>query len=400
MRNIRVLHIFNPSLKTRFGGQNVTWKYNFNSWDNPGVEHFCLNVESNQVESAIKFFRFEYPSEQPSLISRVERLLWINKLFRGLRKYSHEYDILHFHVLWWGGLLAAHWAKKRNIPTIYESVLLGADTPGDIKHQQIGNIKVNLLKDFSRILAISDFLAQDYLENGFSQGQVATLMNSVDTTLFHPVSGNEERNALRKQHGLPMNSTILIFVGSIIHRKGVDILIEAFKQMSLSNPDLYLLLVGPNNKQENPSLDENWIRSLQENLKAANLTSKVNFLGLVSDRKPLAELYMASDVFIFPSRKEGLGNVILEAMASGLPVIVSDLEVFEGLIKNDVNGLTVPVEDASALAKAGTDLVYYLDQRERYSNKAREDTLKYFSFPAWQAKLVEIYHSLIRGQNT
>lgn len=392
---MKILHIFPPSLKTRFGGQNVTWKYNFNAWDDPSVEHYCLDSSENQVQPATAIFDFDYPSMQFSL-DRVDRFLWIFRLFKNLRRHADDYDVIHFHILWWGGLLAARWAKKRNIPTIYESILLDADTPSGILKQSCGKLKVALLRNFSCILAISDFLAQDYLKNGFSQEQVVTLVNSVDTTLFHPLSSDEEKAEIRRRVGLPVDATIIIFVGSIIHRKGVDVLVEAFTQMNKSNHNLYLLLVGPHTKQENPSIDENWINHLQNNLAEANLTSKVNFLGLVSERNHLAELYKASDAFMFPSRKEGLGNVILEAMASGLPVITSDLDVFEGLVQNDVNGLTIPVEDANNLAQAGLELIDNPQRKERYSNKAREDTIGHFSFSVWQAKLIEVYNNLIQ----
>ena len=109
----------------------------------------------------------------------------------------------------------------------------------------------------------------------------------------------------------------------------------------------------------------------------------------------MADLYRTSDIFVFPSRVEGLGNVILEAMASGLPVIVSDLPVFEGVIRHNVNGVTVPVEDIPATAQAIMKLINSPILAEEYGRKAREDAVQNFSFSSWQSRLVEVYQRLI-----
>jgi hypothetical protein len=74
-------------------------------------------------------------------------------------------------------------------------------------------LKLKLLKQYTGILAISDFLAEDYLANGFKTDQVHLLENSVDTGLFHPAANNKEKQALRAKYHLPAESTILIFCG-------------------------------------------------------------------------------------------------------------------------------------------------------------------------------------------
>ena len=391
---IRVLHIFAPNFKSRFGGPIFDWQYAFSCWSDHSVEHFILDDEENKLVNAREAFNFQLSSSQV-MISRGKRAIWGFSLIYNLSRFRADYDVVHFHILWWGSLLAAAWAKWHRIPTIYQSVLLDADTPGNMIKERLGRLKVALLKNFTRILALSDFLAQDYLNNDFSKDQVVTLMNSVDTQLFRPSQNEEEKSVLRKKFGLPIDKTILIFVGSIIHRKGVDILIEAYKQLSQKLPDLYLLLVGPHNIQENPSLDENWIASLQANLAEANLSSKVNFLGLVSDRQSLSELYRASDIFVFPSRKEGLGNVVLEAMASGLPVVSSDLPVLRNVIFPGENGLVFPVGDSAALTKSLRTLMDNSTLCIQIGGKAQSFVNQQLSFPGWQSKITELYRDIL-----
>ena len=395
---IRVAHIFAPNFKHRFGGPIFDWKYAFSKWNDPEIEHLVFDYETNQLGKADEVFDFQFSASQKS-ISSIERAVWALSLTRNLSRLASNYDVIHFHILWWGSLIAAGWAKKRSLPTIYQSVLLDADTPGSIRKERFGNIKIDLLKNFSCILAISDCLAQDDLENGFDEKQIVTLMNSVDTTLFQPVADKGEKVNLRQRFGLPINTTVLIFVGSVIHRKGVDVLVEAFIRLLQNNPDVFLLLVGPHTLKENPSLDENWVTSLEQRLAEAKSATNARFLGLVSDRQKLADLYRASDIFVFPSRVEGLGNVILEAMATGLPVVVSDLPVFKDVVKNTVNGITVRLEDVSDTERAVLELIDNPVMAEGFAKKAREVAVQQFSFSSWQSRLVEIYQSLSIKKN-
>lgn len=391
---MRVLHIFAPNFKKRFGGPIFDWQYAFSQWNNPTVYHLVLDHDENKLFDASKAFDFELSSSQV-MTSRVKRATWVYSLIFNLSRFRADYDIVHFHVLWWGSLLSAAWAKWQRIPTVYQSVLLDADTPGNILRERFGRLKVVLLKNFTCILAISEFLAQDYLRHGFKQGQVVTLMNSVDTSMFHPSNASEDKGRLRQKYGLPLSSTILFFVGSVIQRKGVDILVAAFIKLSQTFPDLYLLLVGPHNAQENPSLDKHWVVSLKQDLATADLASSTNFMGMVSDRQTLADLYRASDIFVFPSRKEGLGNVVLEAMASGLQIVVSDIPVLDRVICNGVNGIRVPLEDVAATASAIIRIIENPTMSTSIASAARINAVEKFSFSAWQAQLVEIYNRLI-----
>ncbi len=391
---LRVLHIFPPSLRTRFGGQNITWKYNFSKWSDTSIIHLVLDNEQNRIVSPEEAFDFIYPDKQTST-STLGRLLWIPILLRNLRRKKNEYDILHFHILWWGSLLAAHWAQRNGIPSLYESVLLDADTPGSIGQENLGSIKLNLLKSFTGIIAISPFLKTDYLANGFTEDRVFLLINSVDSDLFCPIGGPEDKQNLREKLNLPVDDILLLFVGSVIHRKGFDILLRSFGNVLDKFRQCRLLVVGPANRNENPSLDESFIKYQRDWLEVRKIESKVTFLGLVNDRIKLAKIYQAADIFVFPSRVEGLGNVVLEAMASGLPIVVSDLPVLRGVIENRVNGLIVALEDADATAEAINFLIENPEIAQSYASRARGDVQTKFSFVNWEKNLVKIYFQLL-----
>lgn len=396
---IKVLHIFPPSLKSRFGGQTITWKYNFSHWNASDVTHYILDCEIGRMKEAGEAFSFAYPGIQKKS-TQWERITWIWLLFTNLIQYKGQYDLIHVHVLWWGGLLIGLWAIWNKLPAIYESVLVEADTPGAIRKEKLGGLKVRFLQSYRAILAISDFLAQDYLQHGFSGSQVFTLMNCVDTELFATAEAPEDKDSLRARLGLPQEATILIFVGSVIPRKGVDLLIQAFSEAARDHPDLFLIVVGPKSKEENPSLDEAFVQDLHHTLQERQLAGRVRFLGLIQDRKELADLYRASDIFVFPSRNEGLGNVVIEAMACGLPVITSQLPVLEKVIEDGKNGLFVPIGDAEALQAAIIRLNSERGLARQLGSMAKEYVRSFHDFSHWQAQLVEIYRKLLTPAET
>lgn len=391
--NIRVLHIFASNYKKRFGGPIFDWKFAFSNWDNPSVEHYVLDYDIKKPVSAKQAFSFEISSSQV-MSSRKERILWIFSLLFQLRQFRKEYDIIHFHVLQWAGFLACTWAKWKKIPTIYQSVLQNSDTPSNVNNQRQGKLKGKLLQNFSAILAISHTLSEDYLQHGFSEDKVYTLMNSVETDTFYPVSSPEEKSKLRQKANLPQEATILLFTGSIIHRKGVDILLKSFLDVLSNYPEVFLVLVGPNKKNENPSLDIEFINDLHNLLENKAAQDRVRFTGLVKDRETLAGLYRAADIFIFPSRIEGLGNVVLEAMASGLPVIISDLPPLRNVVIDGTNGIVVPIDDVEKLSQVIIQLLKDPYLSENLKINARDYIENNHSFSEWQSRLVKIYNEV------
>lgn len=391
--SLRVLHIFSPSLKTRFGGQNITWKNNFSQWSDISITHLVLDNQANRIIRAKEAFDFNYPSKQ-SNTTAFGRFFWIPSLLRNLVKFRSQYDILHFHVLWWGSLLAAYWAQRYCIPSIYESILLDADTPGSIAKEKFGKLKLKLLKSFSGIITISPFLKADYINNGFNEDKTFLLINSVESMLFLPLDDPEKKNSVRKKFHMSPDNIVLLFVGSMIHRKGFDLLVRSFEKIQKLYPQCRLLLVGPRNRDENPSLDEAYINNQLDWLAARDIADKVSLLGLVNDRNDLAQIYQASDLFVFPSRMEGLGNVVLEAMASGLPIVVSNLPVLKGIIADHKNGLIVAMEDVDAITEAVIHLIKSPNLAQTIAHQARSDALLNFSFPKWEADLVSIYRQV------
>lgn len=396
---IKVLHVFALGYKDCFGGTTLRWKFNFSNWDDPNVRHYILDTENGLMVPAQDAMNFEYPKVQKG-ISRWDRGLWIFPLFWYLRKRKHEYDVLHVHVLWWASLLIGLWSKWHNIPSIYESVLFDSDTPSGIYKHKLGSVQINLLKTYQAILAIAENIAKDYREFGFLADQVFTLANCVDVNLFSPIKSVKEREDIRQELDVPSTAVVLVFVGGIVERKGVDVLLRAFIDASYSHPSLYLLLIGSKNKSEYPFIDEDFVNNLTALLRDHDLQDRARLIGLVQNRQKLSKIYRASDIFVFPSRKEGMPNAMLEAMASGLPVIVSNLSVFRKIITHEENGMIVPLDDVTALKNMILSLCDDTPSIQRIGQNARRYIEENHSFGLWQQQIVKLYRNLLEHRGT
>lgn len=392
---IRILHVFTPNFRKRFGGPIFNWKYYFSHWNNQDVVHLVLDTERKKILDAKQAFDFEFDDNQ-ILYTRPERFFWVFILIRSLIINKDKYDIIHFHLLWWAVLAAVYWAKNHNIPTVYETVLLGEDTPGGLLKQELGKTKVRLLKNFSKILAISEILASDYLDNGFLNDQVFMQMNCIDTDLFHGVQSDSQKIRLRTKLSLPRNDTIYLFVGSLIERKGFDVLIKAFITAAKHNTNFSLVVIGPKSRKENPTLDQAIISKLSIEIADNHLTERIKFIGLIQDRNKLSDYYHASDIFVFPSRNEGLPNVVLEAMAAAMPVIVTQLPGLKNVIEDSKNGFLIPIGDITALTQAIEHLGNNPDFSKKIGYAAHKYIIENHSFTKWQINIVNFYKGMIR----
>lgn len=158
---------------------------------------------------------------------------------------------------------------------------------------------------------------------------------------------------------------VILFVGGLIERKGIEYLIRSFASVSKEVPNAGLLIVG-----DGP--DRNRLEGLRDGLKLNN----VHFAGFVS-QKELAAYYVLCDIFVLPSINlkvhEEWGLVVNEAMSVGKPVIVTDsVGCAYELVKNNVNGFIVPEKDTDALSKAIIKLLFDDDARTRMGKESRK----------------------------
>jgi glycosyltransferase involved in cell wall biosynthesis len=201
-----------------------------------------------------------------------------------------------------------------------------------------------------------------------SRGRLFVIPNGVDVERYQrPV----DREAVRSTLGLAAEARLVIVVAKLFAQKGHAVLLEALPFASLRPQDA-VLLVG-----EGPERDQ-----LERTARDRGLTS-VRFLG---NRPDVARLLAASDLFVLPSLWEGLPMALLEGMASGLPVIATDVAGSRQVVASGQNGILVPPGDPGSLASSLTRLLADDAERARLGRAARELVEEQFS-AARQAEL-------------
>lgn len=201
------------------------------------------------------------------------------------------------------------------------------------------------------IYAPSEATKFELSDRGIDPEKIVTYPRGVDTDRFHPA----KRNGFYTKYEI-QSRTKLLYVGRVSIEKGLDVLTDAFIKASKIRDALQLVVVG-----EGPYLDE-----MKRQLKGLPVT----FTGTLKG-EALAQAYASADLFVFPSATDTFGNVVLEAQASGLPVIVTDKGgPCENVLPNET-GLVFPAHDADALLRC---IVHMIDTPERINymgHKAR-----------------------------
>jgi UDP-glucose:(heptosyl)LPS alpha-1,3-glucosyltransferase len=210
-----------------------------------------------------------------------------------------------------------------------------ARRPRGLHHRIVLALEARVFARTPRIVAIAR-LGKREIEQlyGVSPERVRVIYNGVDLDRFHPHHAAVHRAAARAEAGLRPDEHGLLFAGSGFERKGLATAIEALPRLGAAR----LLVIGRG--------DDARYRALAARL---GVGDRVCWLGLRAD---LERWYAAADVLVLPTRYEPFGNVHLEAMASGLPVVTTTAAGGSELVEEGRNGAVVEPGDASALADA------------------------------------------------
>lgn len=218
-----------------------------------------------------------------------------------------------------------------------------------------------------RIIVPSSVARQSFEEFGHGK-KVEVMLRGVDHTLFSPPAARESRELFR-----------VCFVGRIELAKGVPYLLRAWKHLSLRNAEL--LLVGAVQPEIAPILKEYGT----ENIKLA---------GWLPPQE-VAERYRRCDLFVMPSVNEGLALVILEAMASGLPIVATDRSGAADVIHDGKEGFVVPARNAYALAEAIQWCYRHREAASAIGMAARAKVEAQFTLAHYEARVIRLYEATI-----
>jgi glycosyltransferase involved in cell wall biosynthesis len=201
----------------------------------------------------------------------------------------------------------------------------------------------------------SEEYRQSWIKRGFESSKLKIFPRGLDTKLFHPTRRDPE---FFQKFGAKNGKVRLLYVGRVSREKDLDLLAGAYRRLRNEGLSIQLFVVGhgPYSKDFSEALPE------------------ALFTGYLKGEE-LAGAYASADIFVFPSTTDTFGNVIIEAQASGLPVIVSDLGGPKELVENERNGLITKSHDLGDLTRAIRELVVDPGRRRRMGAFARESVV-------------------------
>lgn len=305
-----------------------------------------------------------------------------------LKGHIAEFDLVHIHYLFtYPSTIAAYYARKHRIPYILRPT--GMLNPFCLQQNLFKKIPYFLLfeKRNLRNAAAIHFV---------SEGEISAARNlnlSEKYILVPHGLGLEKfkgmqllKGQFRKHYPKAAGKKIILLLARIDPIKGLDLLIPALKQLSKKRNDFIFVLAGPEMKNYGK-----WVRRA---LTSAGLMDLTILTGLVKDTLKLA-LLADSDVFILPSYHENFGMAVVEAMASGLPVIISNKVNIHGLIEGFKAGIVTEL-DSQEIASAIDKLLSDECLRQEMSDNGRKLVEDKFDLQRTAKEMLEWYHRLIR----
>ncbi len=226
---------------------------------------------------------------------------------------------------------------------------------------------------YKKILAISEMVKTDIIKNyEISPTDIEVIFNGVDAEKFHPRNKELYRREIRKKYSIPYDAFVVLFVGSGFERKGVEFLLKAVEMVS--NP-LTVLIVGKGSEKKFKNLIKR---------------QRVVFCG---PQRDIHKFYDASDIFVFPTIYEPFGNVHLEALASGLPVITTRRSGASEIIKNGIQGFII--DEPENVGQIAEKIMFLMnkDENRTMSILARK-LAERFSFEAHIDAMMKFYQKI------
>jgi sugar transferase (PEP-CTERM/EpsH1 system associated) len=302
----------------------------------------------------------------------------INKLVRVFRESA--VDIVHSHN-WSTFVYVVPAARIAGVP-----VVIHGEHGRDKENPDTGMIK-NLMWRIlepmtDEFVGVSENIVEELsLFRHIPTWKIHFIPNGVDTDRFRPDLPREE---IRERFGIGPSCRVIGCIGGFRKIKGHEILLEALKLVKLKIPRVRLFLIGGNPKE---LATDPRIKELQTLSSKLGLSENVFFMG---PRMDIPEWMSAFDVFVNCSFYEGMSNTILEAMASGRPVVATRVGGAIQILKDKESGLLIPPKDSMALAGAICNFLENLDLGTRLGGAAREWVLEHHSL----VRMVEMNESI------
>lgn len=291
----------------------------------------------------------------------VNGLLYLIDTFIWLVKNRKKYDVVHCQQMF-GPTMTAVVAGVLTRKPILTRITAGGSIgeANEIKRLPLSWLRIRLIKYVSRFVALTEEMKSELTGLGISPDKISVIHNSTDIPSQTTYS-SEEKGRYKHSLNLP-DVKIGVFTGRLSEEKCLDSLIAAWKKIIVQFPDAQLLLLGEGGSYRNIESE------LRQQVADLGLVRHVDFKGFVPNPK---DFLLAADVFILPSRCEGMSNSLVEAFACGSTIIASDIGANREICIHDVNSLLFPVGDSERLAEHLIRIFSEQNTAERLGRNAR-----------------------------
>ncbi len=306
-----------------------------------------------------------------------------------LAKLFSDYDLVHLHYPFFGGaefVAFEKWVGKRTpLVVSYHMDVVSHGVKGLVFAAHRRMLMPSILRRADIILVSSlDYAKQSDIRLLADDPRVVEIPFGVDVARFSPGRASE----IRRRHGIDEAIPLVLFVGGLDNAhafKGFPVLLEALE--AIAGYPWEALIVGDGDLRE----------SFETMTRVSQVSKRVHFAGRVLAQE-LPEYYRAANVHVFPSvdRSEAFGLVVLEAAASGVPSIVSDLPGVRTNVLHEQTGLIVPPGQVPPLAGALKELLSNLSITEQLGAQARRRIEQEYTWDMMVDRLEDVYRRLVK----
>jgi glycosyltransferase involved in cell wall biosynthesis len=278
-----------------------------------------------------------------------------------IETFTHHANLIGLPAAWMAGIpnrIGSHRGKIEGFPPILERL-----------HAMMINSPIA-----TRLVVVAQRVREDALAEGVHTERIITIVNGVNI----PKVNKADVLRVRAELGLRDDDIILLSVGRLRYQKGHDILLQALPKVLEKFPNAMLLIAG-----------EGVLRQeLETEASQLGVAKRVKLLGV---REDIPMLLSAADLFLFPSRFEGMPNALMEAMGYGLAVVATAVQGVDEMIRDGENGILIPMDDPKAVSDAILRLLNDPDERKRLGRAAQATIEKEYTLD----KMCAQYESLL-----
>lgn len=324
------------------------------------------------------------PCRRTLPISRFYREFSVD-LYKYLTKHIHDYDIVHIHGIWHFGSLAPFLIKNK-VPKVI--TIHGLLDKWAVNHHKWKKDLVTFLYQ-KKILAHADLIQvnnTDEEENvaeylGSRPKNLVTIPNGIRMEEYKDLPAS---NTFRRRFDIPADKKMVLFMGRINIKKGLDLLLPAFADYLKVHDDALLVLAGP---------EDGYLTETKKFIADYQLADRIKYVGMLTDTTKLAALADA-DLFVLPSYSEGFSIAVLEALAAGVPALVSDRVGFGDCIRSyDAAYLSPLTVDG---VRQGLEIMLGNESlRKEFARRGREMVAQNFDISQVAQRMLEAYRAVI-----